>query len=67
MKINLNIRKSLKGGMSVVRVQASAFDVGPDVTMQRYIVSLKQLLEVIKISHSCNVNRLYMYIIGLLN
>ena len=25
-----------QGGMIVVRVQASAFDIGSDVTMQRY-------------------------------
>ena len=42
--------------MSVVRVQASAFNVGSDVTMQRY-----SFLKVsIKIAHPCNVNRLYL-------
>ena len=39
-----------------MRVQASAFNVGSDVTMQRY-----SFLEVsIKIAHQCNVNRLYL-------
>ena len=44
------------GGINVVRVQASAFNVGSDVTMQRY-----SFLKVsIKIAHPCNVNRLYL-------
>ena len=44
-------------GMSVIRVQASAFDVGSDVTMLRY--SFFEILEIIL--HSCNINHLYTY------
>ena len=43
--------------MSVVRVQASALDVGCDVTIQRY--SFFEILEVIL--HSSNDNHMYMY------
>ena len=43
--------------MSVVRVQASAFDVGCDVTMQRY--GFFEILELIL--HSCNGNHMYIY------
>ena len=42
---------------SAVRVQASALDVGSDVTIQRY--SFIEILELIL--HSCNVNYVYIF------
>ena len=48
--------------MSVVRVQASAFDVESDVTIKLYTCIIFEIFEIIiKIVHSCNVNPLYIY------
>ena len=46
----MNAKCTFKGGISVVRVQASALDVGSDVTIQRY--SFFEIVELIL--HSCN-------------
>ena len=55
--VQLWVTSLSQGGMSVVRVQASALDIESDVTIQRY--SFFEIQEIIL--NSCNDNHMYIF------